>query len=130
METAIFFVCAGYLLLPLSSLWASAIPVIVLSLVTGVVDVVYVVVLYTVMMDVSDRRFPATSFALLMAATNISTAWTNLVGGFMGEHIATMWFFLIAAMAQLVVLIPLRFVKLKVQPSLKVAGYDRRAGNV
>lgn len=116
METAIFLVCAGYLLLPLSGLWASTIPVIVLSLVTGVVDVIYLVVLYTVMMDASDRRFPATSFALLMAATNISAAWTNAAGGFIGEHVPAMWFFLIAAIAQLVVLVPLKFMKLKVRP--------------
>lgn len=79
----------------------------------GFADGLYGVVLFTMFMDLVDLKFAATSFATYMAMTNLSESWANWVGGILGEHLPVAQVFLIAGLAQLVILLPLRWLKLE-----------------
>lgn len=78
--TSIFLVAMAYCLVGVSEQWSRE-AVIGLSWLTGFADSVYGVVLFTIFMDLADKRFTAMSFALYMAGFNLCTVWGNWLGG-------------------------------------------------
>ena len=79
--------------------------VMALSWATGLVDTIYAVVLFALLMDLADKKFTAMSFALLMAGTNVCGVWGPWLGGQLtGEGWSFPSIFVFAGEVQLVVL--------------------------
>lgn len=96
----------------LSGYWTSRWLVFGLVLCTSVADGLYMVLLWTLLMDLTDRRAGATQFALFMAICNLSARLNAWVGGQLGEHLPITAVFLLGGMLQLLVILPLMFVRL------------------
>jgi predicted MFS family arabinose efflux permease len=79
-----------------------------LSWLTGFSDTVYAVALFSLLMDLADKKFTAMSFALFMAATNLCGVWGPWLGGTLSDKAGLNWkvdkIFLFAALVQILVL--------------------------
>lgn len=98
--------------------WADRELVFRAIMLTSVADGVYTVVLTTLFMDITGtvqrKHLYATVFAVFMAAINFSDSLTGWAGGELADQgMATADQFIVGGLVQLVILVPLIFVRLK-----------------
>ncbi len=101
---AIGLVTAVYMAIGFKSDWSQDY-VMSLTWMTALVDTVYAVALFALLMDLADKRFTAMSFAMFMAGTNLCGVWGNWLGGVLsGGGLEVDEVFLLAATAQVLVI--------------------------
>lgn len=79
---------------------------------TALADGMYSVTLCTLFMAITNKRVATTQYAIYMAALNASVAGTSYYGGHLAEVVGLPLTFLIGGVGQIVVLIPLIFIRL------------------
>lgn len=96
----------------MSSYWPNIWVVWTLIGATAISDGMYSVTLCTLFMAITNKRTATTQYAIYMAALNASVAGASYYGGHLAEVVGLPLTFLIGGVGQVVVLIPLIFIRL------------------
>lgn len=107
----VFKACAYASLGLMAAYWGSKWLVFGMLMMTSIADGAAVVIITVLFMGVTVRRVAASHFAVLMAAMNLCNTWASWVGGGLAESLSEKSMFVLGGAAQLLILIPLLFVR-------------------
>ena len=112
LKIAVLFKSMAYIALSVvPALWASKLVIFVLIMFSAIGDGLFVVLFCTVVMDHTKKAVSASQFAVFMALMNLSVSWSAWLSGVLAESVSIAGIFLIGGICQLLLLLPLFFLR-------------------